>query len=58
MLIAGQTEPCEENDLQEDNFTIALIEINSYGMRSGAALFDWDNDYHQLMYGPFEFRVL
>ena len=38
---------------------IFVIELNSFGFRTGSNLFDWDNedDYHQMVNGPYSFRV-
>ena len=52
---------CDEVQLLKGDFDVVLIEINSFGMRSGGSLFDWTNDadYQQLFNGTVcEFRVL
>ena len=45
------------NDIITEVF---VIELNSFGMRSGAGLFSWDevSDFQILMNGPLEFRII
>ncbi len=39
---------------------IIVLELNSFGVRSGAGLFDWDReeDLRTMICGPFEFRMI
>jgi len=38
---------------------VQIIELNSFGFRSGSCFFSWDNeeDYRVMVKGPFQFRI-
>ena len=47
----------DRNEIVDD---LVVIELNSFGMRSGAGCFTWDNekDYEIMLNGPEEFRIM
>eukprot|EP01009_Symbiontida_sp_KSa7_P007369 NODE_4170_length_358_cov_321.857605_g3584_i0.p1 GENE.NODE_4170_length_358_cov_321.857605_g3584_i0~~NODE_4170_length_358_cov_321.857605_g3584_i0.p1 ORF type:complete len:98 (-),score=32.03 NODE_4170_length_358_cov_321.857605_g3584_i0:65-331(-) len=40
-------------------YAVCVLELNSFGLRSGAAMYNWDDeaDCLQLFQGPFSFRI-